>query len=349
MKTFLACLLLSSVAVAHAEEIYARFIFPPFANEDVKIPTHTLSDYPDYEEMQSITVEEWRSIMTTGNSSVQEMAAKELLKRGDQQTILRLIYSLKQGNVFAIGALSASTLVVIPYLMEDVAQGSLAYYGSYDFGDAFTSSGRVREAAVERVGSILFSATEFTGETRDCLRAICRERSDKIQALSEKSRYLLQWWLLNKDAFEAGKWDQTRPLPYEISYPDPKSDRTIPPDEGWDPKKQPPFGSPLWTLPEPFEAWAARIVDPERRNLDFVALSWDGKKVIEHSAKSLDPKATDGTQQDRESRKIPAPRNPPEPESGKMGRGVLWVTGCAALMLMLSIVWWMKRKTEADF
>lgn len=31
--------------------------------------------------------------------------------------------------------------------------------------------------------------------------------------------------------------------------------------------------SPAWELPESFEAWAERIVDPKRNNLDFVALS----------------------------------------------------------------------------
>ena len=344
MKTFLACLLLSSTAVTVAEEIDARFNFPPFAKEDIKIPTHTLSDYPDYEEMQAISVEEWRGIMTTGNSSIQEMAAKELLERGDQQTILRLIYSLKQGNVFAIGTLSASTLAVIPYLMEDVARGSLAYYGSYDFGDAFTSSGRVREAAVERVASILFSATEFTGQTRECLMAIGRGRSDKIQTLSDQSRYLVQWWLLNKDAFEAGEWDQTRPLPYEITYPNPKDDKTIPSDERWAPEKQPPFGSPMWELAEPFETWAARIVDPKRRNLDFVALSWDGKKIVEHPAKSLAPNARSD---DREARKTPPPRDLPQPESGVGRKELSWAIIAAVFIMFLTIVLRMKRKTAS--
>ena len=99
----------------------------------------------------------------------------------------------------------------------------------------------------------------------------------------------------------------------EISYVHPKDDTLFSNREPIAEGTQPPYGRPAWELAEPFEAWAERIVDPKRRNLDFVALSWDGTKVIEHPAKSLDPKAKP---QDRESRKPPTPRNPPEPETG---------------------------------
>lgn len=353
MKTLVAFLLLSSSSVTLAEQKVLEFIFPPFSKEDIKIPSPTLSDNPGYEEMQAISLEEWRGIMATGNFSVQEMAAKELIKRRDQKTILRLVYSLKQGNVMAIGILSSSySLAVIPYLMEDVAQGSLAYYGSYYFGDTSTSSGRVREAAVECVSSALFIAPEltpeFTGETEECLKAIGRGYKDRIQGLSDEARYLVQWWLLNEDAFEAGKWNETKPLPQEIIYGDPRVDMFIPRDERWDPEKQPPFGSPSWKLSESFETWAARIVDPKRRNLDFVALSWDGKKMIEHPAKSLDPKTKPSPPQDRESRKGPVPRNPPGSGDSVAGsKGILGITVAALLMVVLSIVRWIGRKPAA--
>ncbi len=348
MRTILACLLLGSFTLTIAEGKVMGFIFPPFAKEDITIPTHTLSDYPDYDEMRAISVEEWRGIMATGNSSLQEMAAKELVVRGDQKTILRLVYSLKQGNVAAKEILSSSnSLAAIPYLIEDVANGSLAYYGPYFFGDAMTGEGRVRQAVVTCVASALFSATEFTGETRECLRAIGRGNEKQIQGLSDESRFLVQWWLLNDEAFEAGKWNETRPLPQEITYLDPRKDTYFPRDEQWDKEKQPPFGSPAWDLAESFEAWAERIVDPKRRNLDFVALSWDGTKVIEHPAKSLDPKAKP---QNRESRKTPAQRNPPETESGDgvaRRKGILWITVAAVIMVFLSLVWWIRHKPSA--
>ena len=350
MKTFLACLLLSSSSAALAEEVVHGFTFPPFAMEDMILPTSPLPDHPDYEEMKAISVEELRGMMALGGAD-QTAAAKELLERGDQKTILRLVYSLKQGNVAAEGILTLNpinSLAAIPYLMEDVAHGSLEYYGIFHGGDAIFGAGRVRVAAVKLVASTLANAQEFTGETRDCLRAICSGRESMVQTLSDESRYLIQWWLLNESAFEAGKWEDTRPLPEEISYLHPKDDRLFPRHERWDQEKQPPFGSPAWELPESFEAWAERIVDPKRRNLDFVALSWDGTKVIEHPAKSLDPKVKP---KDRESRKIPAPRIPPETESGDgvaRWNGILWITVAAVILVGLSIVWWMRRKSAAN-
>jgi len=86
-----------------------------------------------------------------------------------------------------------------------------------------------------------------------------------------------------------------------------------PRDASWDPEKHPPYGSPLWELSESFVAWSKRIVNPKRRDFDFVALSWDGKKVIEHPAKSLAPKAKP---EDRESRKTPASSNLMERKPG---------------------------------
>jgi len=348
MKTFVACLLLSSSAVTFAEEAVQGFTFPPFAIEDIKVPAQPLPAHPDYEEMKAIPVEELRGIMASAGAD-QTVAAKELLERRDQKTILRLVYSLKQGNVAAERILtsgSSESLAAIPYLMEDVAHGSLDYYGIFHGGDAIFGEGRVRVAAVKLVASTLADSPKFTGETRKCLRAISINES-LIQTLSAESRYLIQWWLLNEDTFEAGKWDDTRPLPQEITYPSPKDDTRLPYKEPMDEGTQPPYGSPAWELPEPFEAWAARIVDPKRRNLDFVALSWDGKKVIEHPAKSLDPKTKP---EDRESRKTPAPRNPPERESRDdfaRRNGVLWITLAAVLMVVSSIVRWMRRKSAA--
>ncbi len=348
MKRFLALLLLSSSAVTLAEEKVVAFIFPPFAAEEMKLPTPFHLNDLSYEEMKAISMEELRGIMATSDNPDLSVAVRELLERGDQKTILRLVYSLKQGNVEAMGMLSTATLAVVPYLMEDVAHGSLEYYGSYSFGDAITGEGRIRETAVERVASILFMAPEitpkFTPETGECLKAIGRGNPDQIQGLTDQSRYLVQWWLLNKNSFEAGKWEDTRPLPQEITYIDPRKDRSFPRDERWDSEKQPPYGSPSFKLPESFEAWSKRIVDPKRRNLDFVALSWDGTKVLEHPAKSLDPKAKS---EERESHKNPAPRNPSEPESrdGFAGRkGFIWITLAAVLMVVFSIVRWLRRK-----
>lgn len=170
--------------------------------------------------------------------------------------------------------LRAPTLAAIPYLMEDVAHGSVEYYGSYSLGDVVIGGRRVREAAVEQVADLLFMTPEFTGETLECVKAIAKGYAGSVQGLSDESRYLVQWWLLNESAFEAVNWKDARPLPQKITYADPEIDTSfIFSSEGWDPEKQPPYGSPAWELSESFEAWSKRIEDPKRRNLGFVALS----------------------------------------------------------------------------
>ena len=44
-----------------------------------------------------------------------------------------------------------NSLAAIPYLIEDVAHGSLEYYGIFYDGDAILEAGRVRVAAVKLV------------------------------------------------------------------------------------------------------------------------------------------------------------------------------------------------------
>lgn len=341
MKPFHACLFLIFCAVTHAEEKGYRFVFPPFANEDIKAFAGPLPEHPTFEQIKAISVEEWRGLMSTGNSLVQGIAASELLERGDQKTILRLVYSLKQGNVVAESFLtlsSSKSLAAIPYLMEDVGHGSLEYYGTFFAGDAGFGEGRVRVAAVKLVASTLANAPEFTGETKDCLMAINSGRESWIQTLSDESRYLIEWWLLNETAFETGKWSEIRPLPTHITYPDLKNDTSL----HLTPQTQALLG-PTWELSEPFEAWAARIIDPKRRNLDFVALSWNGKKVVEHPAKSLDPETK---LEDRPSRKTPTPRTSPDSESGDRRKGISWIMVATVLTFALSILWWLRRKSS---
>ncbi len=352
MKSILAILCLSLTSAGFVESPRSRFIFPPFAKEEMAAAlTRPVSEYFTEasvfdEKPIVVTVEELRRIMTIEEPGGQFVAAKALIKREDLKTILRVVYAFKQGNVAAEEILRDSkTLALIPYLMEDVAHGSLEYYGNYRGSDFTSGDGIVRVAAVKSVSDILFQAPEFTGETMECLKAICRGSEDEIHSLSEKCRYLVQWWLLNKDAFEAGKWEETRPLPQEIIYSVPKEYTPLPHGERWVRELQPPVGSPAWELFESFEAWSERIVDPNLRNLDFVALSWDGEKVIEHPARSLNPNAKP---QDRESRKTPAPRNPPESEKGIGARkGYSWMIAAAILMVIFFITWWIRRKTGA--
>ncbi len=289
-----------------------------------------------------------RAIMTWGDVSDQHEAAKLLIKKNDLKTILRLIYSLKQGNPRAEVILRGSnSLFMVPYLLEDVAHGSLQYYGDkYPRSDTGIV-GTVRTVATEVVSEVLANSSEFTGATRDCLRSIYTGRG--YHALPDESRYLIQWWLLNESALNAEEWDKVKPLPQEIIYIQPEMGEAPAPSAAPPPdpiRNTPKFG-PSWELSESFEAWSKRIVQPKLRNLDFVELTWHHGGLIEHPAKSLDPKAPAITRQDRESRKTPAQRNPQESESRDGGRRISWIVVAAILLVALSIIRWMMRKPTA--
>ena len=72
-------------------------------------------------------------------------------------------------------------------------------------------------------------------------------------------------------------------------------------------------------------------------------VQWDGKKVVEHPAKSLD---VNSNPQDREARKTPAPRKIPtsaDDSAGNWGLGIVF----AVLTVIYAIVRWIRRKASA--
>jgi hypothetical protein len=343
MKPHLIFLFLFFAGALSAAELDSRLVFPPFAKEDVANSDRSLSAETTHEELISIPLEELRGIMSSRNLAEQYQAASELLQRGDQKTILRIVYSLKQGNVGAGEILRINNkLAMIPFLMEDVAHGSLEFYGAYLAEDVVIGDNSVREAATRRVAEILANAPEFTGETRAYLRAISSGTESWVQGLSSQSRYLVEWWLLNEVAFGSARWEDTRPLPQEITFTNLKDDHVIPRGELRLRAQRPPMYAPEWNLTESFESWSERIVDPTRRNLDFVDLSWDGNNVVEQPSRSLDPKAL--RPQDRKLLKISAPRNPPLSESANEKKNMFRIIVFVVLMSVISLVWWKRIK-----
>lgn len=86
MKRTLICLLLGLSSVTLFGEDEQRFIFPPFAKEDMSRPTRTLCVESAYDDLRSIPIEELRGIMASASHSEQFDTAGELLRRGDQKT-----------------------------------------------------------------------------------------------------------------------------------------------------------------------------------------------------------------------------------------------------------------------
>lgn len=269
-----------------AEDAY---IFPPFSKSDLAFGKEDFDDHVKDEIYVGKPFPVIRAIMTFGDFADKQEAAKALVQAGDSEAILRMIYCLKQGHPMAEEILKwRPSRQVVPFLMEDVAHGSME-----DFGGNLmhVSYGRTRFAATEIVASILSEVEEYPEATREWLKYVKSGNGEGyISDLSQKSKFLVEWWILNEKAFLAERWSDVVPLPQAGSYlpfPKPKflpGSDSPPVDEPIVPWKFTPLD-----VPESFEDWSSRIVHPERRDLRWEKLTFENDKWVEHPAIHLDP------------------------------------------------------------
>ena len=277
------------------------YTFPSFDQDDLAFgkldfKEHMNSDTPYYDK----SFPELRAIMENGGNTEQYSAAKTLLQGGDQKTILRVVYSLKQGNPTAEHLLKEfPSRQIIPYLMEDVAHGNME-----DYSDNWVNiiDGKVRLASTEIVARVLSSIKEFPEPAREWLKYVSLGNSSTASNnLSEKSMFLVEWWMLNEKAFVEERWDEVIPVPHAGTYsPPPKPDLSPAGAGGFDPTSEEETPEP-WKftpldVPESFEDWSARIVNPEKRDLRWVPLTFENNKWVEHPPIHLDPLAPSSVQ-----------------------------------------------------
>jgi hypothetical protein len=86
-------------------------------------------------------------------------AIDKLIAAGDEPTIARLVFALRRGNTHAeYILLKNASVVMIPYLLEDVAHGSLEHYSD----DSDTPPiGQVRVAATQIASAAIASIPDF--------------------------------------------------------------------------------------------------------------------------------------------------------------------------------------------
>jgi hypothetical protein len=265
--SYIACLFwLASLVATTASE---TFEFPPFEDGDCAPPDTT--------KVGDTTIPQLRYLMANGTLQKQRRAATRLIEAQDEKSLLRVIYALKEGNAEAEVLLAGeANLGVVPLLMEEVAHGSLEKYRSTLEGD-IALRGRVRLVATEVCASAIERAEELPAETRSWMGKIASGGwTVDYGELRDKSRLVLEWWLLNAEAIQAGKWDEARlipdsPLVSDTAHRESDEDGprpTVPPE------RANPAG-PSWKVSEPFEVWAKRVTNPATRDLSFVDLVWD--------------------------------------------------------------------------
>ena len=320
----------------------ATYDFPPFNAADLSFSQKEIEERlrvePSFYEKD---LQELRSIMTFGDYGAQQQAAKVLIEAGDHETILRVVYTLKQGSLIGVDALGGRTpRQVIPYMMEDVAHGSMEDFGGNLMHVPY---GKVRFAATEIVASILREIEEFPEPTREWLKYVKSGNGNKdINDLAQKSKFLVEWWILNEQAFLAGKWDEVVPVPHAGTYPPPPKPQFLPEGElppGAEDEPPTPWKFTPLEVPESFEDWSARIVHPERRDLRWVKLTFENGKWVEHPAVRLDPPAS-ATEPSRNVRR-PTPSVAP----GLNDTPTQWpvLIACLAVLSGLFFWWWIRK------
>jgi hypothetical protein len=342
MKTILYYLVFIELVLSCAAATYR---FPPFGEADILFGKEELDKrMKDEPSLYKKSVLELRSIMTFGDYGEQQEAAKVLMQAGDQETMLRIVYSLKQGNLFGVISLGLdSSPEVIPYLMEDVAHGSIE-----DLGDKWPYSAydHVRFAATEIVATLLNRIDEFPESTKEWLQYVkSGNGSNDVHDLSQKSKFLVEWWILNEKAFLEQKWNEVVPVPNAGSYAPRPVLKQLPEDDGWIP---PPMDEPKapgkfkhLEVSESFEDWSARIVHPERRDLRWVKLTFENDKWVEHPPIRLDPLAPPA-EPSRSNRRPELPVAAAEHDG--LNPSSMWLAGLT--ILASAVVWWLIRKPK---
>ncbi len=234
-----------------------------------------------------------RLIVERFEHSEQRAAAEALIARGDEATIARLVFAFRRGNALAEGILlSSASVSVVPYLLEDVAHGSLDHY----CGGGHPAIGRVRVTASAIVVAALSRTQNLPAETAEWLDDLRRYYAGRYDHVPELSKTLLDWWSHNGEAMLGNRPNEAAWLPLERKL-DPMifeswrrvNDAKPPPP----PPAAPPLPrEPLSALPlliaESFENWASRVVEAKQRDVTWASVDFETGRSVRLNAHAND-------------------------------------------------------------
>ncbi len=240
--------------------------------------SNSLSPVSSAATVASATLPELRTMLISNNFAVQNEAAKALITAGDDATISRLVYAMKQGNDVAQNLLKATpSIKMLSYLLEDVAHGSLQSHVGMEFEP-------VRVAATEISAQALAGVPGLPAETSKWLEYVAHTGGSNYFIVPEKSKSLLDWWAHNGDAVLAGEtgkasWLPTkRELSPEVFREWSKANSSKPPPPP-PPRLNSPFFLPL-PVSEPYANWAARVSDYKKLDLAYSEVDFETGKSV---------------------------------------------------------------------
>jgi len=249
----------------------SELIIPPFDEVDLAYP-------PSGAVLDDLDLPQLRLVSGSDDYVERNRAFSALLQADDQKTIQRLVFALRQGNeVSEHLLLENARLSMVPYLLEDVARGSIKHY---------SSGFRVREAATEIMMKALAITPGFPDETRQWFKSISVYYA--LFAVPERSKFLIDWWIHNEQTVMAGKLSEATWLPKErelktkifdewdefsrTKTPPPPPPPPVPSNEPYDPL-------PI-KIAEPFKDWVRRVSHPEGRDLTWFTVDFETRMSI---------------------------------------------------------------------
>ncbi len=269
----------------------------------VPFPSDMLPPISDHLEVSGATLPQLRSILVSANASDRLNAGKVLVQSGDHPTIQRLVYAMKQGNTMAAEILhDSASLHVIPYLLEDVAHGSMKLVPGY----SLNPYDRLRVTATEIMSKTLAVIPGLPDESIVWLVDMAGGGGGsgglEFMFVPEKSKALLDWWGHNGEAVLAGRANEATWLPAERKLTPRIFEAWREVDQAKPPLPPPPpptFSQEPWSpLPlrvdEPFESWAKRIVDPKLRDVTWATVDFETGSSVRLGVSAIDPSERNG-------------------------------------------------------
>lgn len=268
-------------------------------------PSDLIAEVAVNQSLAEATVPQLRAIARDGEFSRQIEALKALVAKGDDATVARLVYALRQGNAAAEDTLMQyASLPMVNYLLEDVAHGSMERY----YGDGNPLIGQVRVAATAIVTKALANTPELPADTVEWFQYLARTGYPRLAYVPEQSQAVIDWWSHNASAMQSGNLDKAtwQPTDKELipaqfnSCEKSRIMMPLPPPPAL-PLIRPTQPSLPFSLAETFPQWVARVSNSSNLDLRVAKVDFDGRlkervpKELRNSSPMTDQRVVSST------------------------------------------------------
>lgn len=187
------------------------------SNEQVSIHNQLLQASP---EKRGEALEAWQKLkayaLNAQAARATQITAEQLLAKGDEQAVRRLVYGLKTGDIFSAQVLSAyAPLSALTYMVEDIDHGiQTNMIGADDLGDVNFPS--VKHFATQIALKSLASSKILPKQTLRFFNHLSESNYQRPGYFNDEfAQIIVDWWSHNKDSLMARRYGDATWLPNE--------------------------------------------------------------------------------------------------------------------------------------